>query len=105
MIASIDFRSDDRRKSPRHNATGLLAIFPRGESRAYDAKMFNYSDEGMSFATDVALNVMSQVDVQVAHSTDLRQATRFKGRVVWGRTIQDLDSGIYRYGIKFVEPS
>lgn len=101
----VDFPPDEQRKFPRKNAIGVITISPRNGVRSYTGKMFNFSEGGMGFATDVPLNVMTQVDVEVAQSSELPQSKRFKGRVVWSRDIHDLDSGTYRYGIKFVEPA
>ena len=104
MNAYIDFRPEDQRKFPRKNATGVITIFPENGAHSYAGKMFNFSEGGMGFATDIPLSLMTRVDVEVAQSSELPQSKRFKGRVVWSRNIHDLDSGTYRYGIKFVEP-
>jgi len=99
-----DFRSDGRRKAPRMNATGIIDISPRNGPRSYTGKMFNFSERGMGFAADVPLNIMTEVVIEVAQSSELPQSKRFKGRVVWSSDIYDLDSGTYRYGIKFADP-
>lgn len=100
----VDFRPDERRKFPRKNAIGVITVTPRNAPRSYAGKMFNFSEGGMGFATDVQLNIMTKVDIEVAQSPELPHSKRFQGRVVWSRNIHDLDSGTYRYGIKFVEP-
>jgi len=105
MNAYVEFRPEEQRKFPRKNATGIITLTPGNGARGYAGKMFNFSEGGMGLATDVPLNIMSQVHIEVAQSSDLPRSKRFKGRVVWSRNIHDLDSGTYRYGIKFVQPA
>lgn len=96
---------EDRAKKILPRATlGSITISRRDGTRSYEGKVLNASQNGMSIATDLPLNVMSQVEIMVEQSADLPQNKRFLGRVVWGLITQDLDAGKYRYGIKFFGP-
>ena len=71
MNKTADFQAGDRRKSPRQSTLGSVSVSRRDGSRSYDGKIFNMSQDGLSIATDLPLNVMSQVLVKVEHSVDL----------------------------------
>ena len=66
--------------------------------------MINISKYGLLCETDIFLNIMTRVKVHVYQSTDKHSNITFTGKVVWGIKIDDLNSGMYRYGIK-LEPN
>lgn len=100
----MDFWGSERRRFSRRPTLGSVSVSRKNSEKSWDGKMIDVSQNGMSIATDLPLNVMSQVEIKVEQSVDLPQNKRFSGRIVWGLIIQDLDAGKYRYGIKFIWP-
>ena len=100
-----EFLTKDRRQSLRRGTLGSIRVARRDGARPYEGKVLNISQGGMSIATDLPLNILSQVEIKVEQSADLPRNKRYTGRVVWGLILQDLYAGKYRYGIKFAGPA
>jgi len=95
---------EERRKYPRRGILAHIAIVHKDGLRSYEGKALDISEGGIGFATDVPLNIMAPIRVQVHQSRDLPSNKRYSGTVVWRAKTNDLDTGIYRYGIRFHYP-
>ena len=104
MDREILAASIERREDPRRNVLGNITLYHPKTSRAYEGKILNISTYGLSCATDIHLNIMARVKIHVNQSTDLHPNMTFTGKVIWGMMNNDLNSGMYRYGIK-LEPN
>ena len=93
--------TQERRTSERKSTIANITISSRNE-HPYEGKIFNISNGGISFATDLPLDLLTQVEVHVERSIDLPEKQHYSGKVVWGKVTGDLYSGYFRYGIKFV---
>lgn len=105
MYNSVYFYERERRRFPRESKTGLISVFYYSASRSFEGKIFNISEGGMSFATDLPLNPLAPVDTKVEQSLELTPNKRYSGKVIWKEKIDDLNTGIYRYGLKFAGSS
>ena len=101
MNLNSNFSAKERRRFKRYGTLGLITVLPKNSSSTVEGKVFNVSEGGMSFATDLPLNLMSPVDIKVEHSPDMPQNERYTGKVLWRMRTNDLYSGAYRYGIEF----
>jgi len=101
MNRDILAASIERRDHPRRNVLGNITLYHLNTERAYEGKILDISQHGLSCATDMSLNILSPVKVLVNKSTDLHHDTTFTGKVIWAMNMDDLNSGKYRYGIKF----
>ncbi len=104
MDREILAASIERREDPRRSVLGTITLHHPNTARSYEGKMLNISKYGLSCDTDIFLNIMARVKVHVHQSTDIYSNITFTGKVVWGMRIDDLNSGMYRYGIK-LEPN
>jgi len=104
MDREILAASIERREDPRRTVLGNITIYHPGTLRSYEGKILNISTYGLRCDTDISLNIMTPVKIHVHQSTDIHSNMTFTGKVVWGMRINDLNSGMYRYGIK-LEPN
>jgi len=98
------FSKSERRNFARRSTIGNITVSRVTEQRPYEGKILNISKGGLSFSTDLPLNLLTHVDINVEQCIDLPKNKHFSGKVVWGKITGDLDSGHYRYGVKFVQP-
>jgi len=102
MQQKLPLSPNERRNFRRKNTIGIVSISHRHDSRVFEGKVFNTSAGGLSCTTDLPLNILSPVEIRVEQSPEMPRNERYSGKVVWGRKTGDLDSGTYRYGIKFI---
>jgi len=105
MSCNLIFKTKDRRRFQRVHTIGNIDISYRDSSRAYEGKIYDISEDGMRCATDLPLNILNQVDIQVHQSDELPQNEHFRGKVVWNKCAEDMNHGKYIYGIKLIFPS
>ncbi len=87
----------EQRKEPRNVFIdmGKVCIVGPGDQVFYDCKLVNISNHGVSFYSDIKIGKDQLVKV-VLDDRD------FTCSIVWRRKVDDLDSGIYHYGMEIV---
>ena len=101
MSDFIDFQQTERRKWPRRSVMASVSLNVLNDRKKYESRTFNISEGGLCIGTDKKINPLKRVDINVVLSSELPLGERYSGKVVWGQAVGDLNSGIYRYGIKF----
>ena len=101
MDNSMLHSTRERRRAPRQGVQGRITVTHKQSSNSCEGKLFNISNYGISFSTDLVLGLMAGVDIKVEQSPYLPKNKHYSGKVVWAIPTGDLDSGIYRYGIAF----
>lgn len=90
----------ERRKAPRRSFFAMVTIAQENGQKRYDGKALNFSRAGMRLSTDAPLNILAKVNIKVEQATELPRNQQFTGKVIWCETMNDLDLGLYCYGIK-----
>ena len=87
----------------KHKANILLETYPTGAY--YQAKMFNFSHDGMYFESDYAPLPGTEIYIGIENSPDDFGADVYRAQVRWRKQLTDEKSKYtYGVGVKYTQP-
>ena len=111
-METIEVKMPSQRVSERYDCCFSISCAPFNNPRSIQGRMLNYSQNGLYFESESALNPGMSVLIRVKHNLGADSACEIRegfrslvlGEVKWCEEITSEDSVYYGAGIKYYPP-